>query len=193
MSIAHALFTTSQCQLFRWLFGEPQRSFHLRELSRLTGLGSASLQRELRKLVTAGLLRVEQVGNQRRFTANPESPVFEELISLVRKTLGIAPMLAEALAPLAGQIRLAFIYGSIAKGSEHAGSDVDVMLVGEGLTLSAVLACVLPLEPGIRRKINPGIYTHEEYQRRRAEPDSFINRVLAQPTVPLFGAPNGDN
>ena len=193
MSIAHALFTTSQCQLFRWLFGEPQRSFHLRELSRLTGLGSASLQRELRKLVTAGLLRVEQVGNQRRFTANPDSPVFEDLISLVRKTLGIAPMLAEALAPLAGQIRLAFIYGSIAKGSEHAGSDVDVMIVGENLTLSAVLACVLPLEPGIRRKISPVIYTHEEYQRRRAEADSFINRVLAQATVPLLGAPNGDN
>lgn len=193
MSIAHALFATSQCQLFRWLFGEPQRSFHLRELSRLTGLGSASLQRELRRLVTAGLLRVEQVGNQRRFTANPDSPVFEELITLVRKTLGIAPMLAEALAPLAGQIRLAFIYGSIAKGSEHAGSDVDVMIVGENLTLSAVLACVLPLEPGIRRKISPSIYTHEEYQRRRAEPDSFINRVLAQATVPLLGAPNGDN
>ena len=193
MSIAHALFTTSQCQLFRWLFGQPQRSFHLRELSRLTGLGSASLQRELRKLVTAGLLRAEQVGNQRRFTANPDSPVFEELINLVRKTLGIAPMLAEALAPLAGQIRFAFIYGSIAKGSEHAGSDVDVMIVGEDLTLSGVLECLLPLEPSIRRKISPSIYTHEEYQRRRAEPDSFINRVLAQATVPLLGAPEGYN
>lgn len=193
MSIAEALFTSSQCHLFRWLFGEPQRSFHLRELSRLTGLGSASLQRELRKLVTAGLLRAEQVGNQRRFTANPDSPVFEELVALVRKTLGIAPMLAEALAPLAGQIRTAFIYGSIAKGAEHAASDVDVMIVGEDLTLSAVLECLLPLEPSIRRKISPSIYTHEEYQRRRAAPDSFINRVLAQATVPLLGAPEGYN
>jgi len=74
----------------------------LRELSRLAGLGSASLQRELRKLLAAGLLRVEQVGNQRRYTANPNSPVFEELKSLVRKTLGVAPMVADALAPLAG-------------------------------------------------------------------------------------------
>jgi len=143
MSIAHALFSASQCQLLSWLFGHPDRSFHLRELSRLAGLGSASLQRELRKLLAAGLLRVEQVGNQRRYTANPDSPVFEELKSLVRKTLGVAPMVADALAPLAGQIHTAYIYGSIAKGTEHAESDVDVMIVAEGLALTEGLSGIL--------------------------------------------------
>jgi len=188
MSIAHSLFSASQCQLLSWLFGHPDRSFHLRELSRLAGLGSASLQRELRKLLAAGLLRVEQVGNQRRYTANPDSPVFEELKSLVRKTLGVAPIVADALAPLAGQIRTAYIYGSIAKGTEHAESDVDVMIVAEGLALTAVLDCLMPIEPHLRRKLNPTVYTPAEYARRRAEPDSFINRVLAQPTLPLLGA-----
>jgi predicted nucleotidyltransferase len=188
MSIAHSLFSASQCQLLSWLFGHPERSFHLRELSRLAGLGSASLQRELRKLLAAGLLRVEQVGNQRRYTANPDSPVFEELKSLVRKTLGVAPMVAEALAPLAGQIRTAYIYGSIAKGTEHAESDVDVMIVAEGLALTAVLDCLMPIEPHLRRKLTPTVYTPAAYARRRAEPDSFINRVLAQPTLPLLGA-----
>ncbi len=188
MSIAHALFSASQCQLLSWLFGHPERSFHLRELSRLAGLGSASLQRELRKLLAAGLLRVEQVGNQRRYTANPNSPVFEELKSLVRKTLGVAPMVADALAPLAGQIHTAYIYGSIAKGTEHADSDVDVMIVAEGLALTDVLDCLMPIEPHLRRKLNPTVYTPAEYARRCAEPDSFINRVLAQPTLTLLGA-----
>jgi len=187
MSIAHSLFSASQCQLLSWLFGHPDRSFHLRELSRLSGLGSASLQRELRKLLAAGLLREEQVGNQRRFTANPDSPVFEEMVSLVRKTLGVAPMVADALAPLAAQIQTAYIYGSIAKGTEHANSDVDVMIVSEGLALTDVLDCLVPLEPRLRRTLNPTVYTPDEYARRRAEPDSFINRVLAQPTLPLLG------
>ena len=188
MSIAHALFSASQCQLLSWLFGHPERSFHLRELSRLAGLGSASLQRELRKLLAAGLLRGEQVGNQRRFTANPDSPVFEEMVSLVRKTLGVAPLVADALAPLSAQIQTAYIYGSIAKGTEHANSDVDVMIVGEGVALIDVLDCLMPLEPRLRRKLNPTVYTPDEYACRRAEADSFINRVLAQPTLPLLGA-----
>ena len=188
MSIAHALFSASQCQLLSWLFGHPERSFHLRELSRLAGLGSASLQRELRKLLAAGLLREEQVGNQRRFTANPDSPVFEEMVSLVRKTLGVAPLVADALAPLSAQIQTAYIYGSLAKGTEHANSDVDVMIVGEGVALIDALDCLMPLEPRLRRKLNPTVYTPDEYARRRAESDSFINRVLAQPTLPLLGA-----
>ena len=171
----------------RWLYGQPERRFHLSELKRLTRLGSASLQRELNRLVVADLAHSERIGHLRCFSANPKSPVFTELESLVRKTLGIEAVLREALAPLQPDLHVALIYGSIAKQSETAASDVDLLLVGDLLSLSRVLDVLLPVESELGRKINPNVYTPEEFVRRRAEPDSFINRVLAQPIIPLIG------
>jgi predicted nucleotidyltransferase len=187
MSIVGALLSDSQSRLFRWLFGQPERSFHLSELRRLTGLGSASLQRELNRLTEAGVLRSERVGNQRRFQANAESPVFGELVGLTRKTMGAQPLLREALAPLQSRIELAFIYGSVAKGTDTAKSDVDVMLVGKDLLLSDVFPLIEPAEQQLGRKINATCLSPLEFRRRRAERDSFVNRVLAQPTLPLIG------
>ena len=187
MALADALFSNSQSRVFRWVFGQPQRSYHLSELRRLTGLGSASLQRELNRLADAGLVRSERVGNLRRFQANVESPVYPQLIALTQKTLGIEPMLREALSPLAPKLERAFIYGSVAKGTETGKSDVDVMLVGKSLLLSKVLELLLPLETQLGRKINPTCLSPTEFKRRRAERDSFVARVLAQPMLPLLG------
>lgn len=187
MSIATALFSDSQCRVFRWLFGQPNREFHLSELRRLTGLGSASLQRELNRLADAGLVGSERVGNLRRFRANPQSPVYSELLTLTRKTLGAEPILREALLPLVPALKGAWIYGSVAKLTDTAQSDIDVMLVGENLILGNILELLMPLEAPLGRKINPSCYTPAEFERRRAEPDSFVSRVLAQPLVPLIG------
>lgn len=187
MSIATALFSDSQVRLFRWLFGQPERSFHLSELRRLTELGSASLQRELNRLTDAGLIRSERVGNLRRFQANPDNPVYAELLALTRKTLGAAPLLREALQPIAVRLTTAYIYGSVARQTDSADSDIDLMLVGEDLSLNEILPLLLPLESQLGRKINPNCYTPAEYAKRLADPDSFVNRVLAQPTLPLIG------
>ena len=187
MSIATALFSDSQSRVLRWLFGQPERGFHLSELRRLTGLGSASLQRELNRLADAGLVNADRVGNLRRFQANDKSPVYAELLALTRKTLGVEPMLREALEPLTPDLKTALIYGSVAKQSDTAKSDIDVMLVGEKLTLAKVLKVLVPLEPQLGRKINPTLYTPAEFKRRRAERDSFVNRVLAQPVLALIG------
>src|SRR5688572_8098222 len=191
MSIAAALFSDSQSRVFRWVFGQPERSYHLNELRRLTGLGSASLQRELGKLTTAGLVRSEKVGNLRVFQANTESPVYEELAGLTRKTLGAQPLLQDALAPIEANLDLAFIYGSVAKGADTAASDVDVMLVGKDLRLSEILELLIPVESQLGRKINPTLFTPAEYKRRRGQKGSFLNRVLAQPVIPLIGEPLG--
>ena len=180
-------FSDRQARLFCCLFGQPERSYHLSELRRLTGLGSASLQRELNRLVDAGLVRSERVGNLRRFQANPQSPVYTELVSMTRKTLGAVPLLREALEPIAARLDTAFIYGSVAKQTDTAQSDIDLMLVGEDLSLNEILTLLLPLETQLGRKINPNCYTQSEYARRIAEPDSFVNRVLAQPILPLIG------
>ena len=187
MSISSALFSDSQATVLQWLFGQPARSYHLSELRRLTALGSASLQRELNRLADAGLVNSERVGNLRRFQANPQSPVYQELVSLVRKTLGVVPLLRQALQPLAGRLSKAFIYGSVARQTDTAGSDVDLLLVGENLSLNEILNLLLPLEAQLGRKINPNCYTPMEYAKRVAEPDSFVNRVLAQVTLPLIG------
>jgi predicted nucleotidyltransferase len=187
MSIASALFSDSQSRVYRWLFGQPEREFHLSELRRLTGLGSASLQRELNRLATAGLVRSDRVGNLRRFRANPQSPVYTELVNLTRKSLGAEPLLRDALQSLAPDLQAAWIYGSYAKQADTAQSDIDVMLIGDNLLLSKVLKLLAPQEAQLGRKVNPMCYTPDEFRRRRAEPDSFVNRVLSQPILPLIG------
>jgi len=180
MSISSALFTDSQSRLYVWLFGQPDRAYHLNELRRLTGLGSASLQRELNRLATAGLVDAQALGNLRRFQANP-------LVALTRKTLGTVPVLRDALQPLQPNLQSAWVYGSVAKQTDTASSDIDVMLVGNDLLLSQVLAALEPAEAQLGRKINPSCYSPQEFERRRAEPDSFVNRVLSQPTLSLIG------
>ena len=187
MNIGSALFTESQSRLYVWLFGQPERAFHLNELRRLTGLGSASLQRELKRLTEAGLIDAETVGNLRRFQANPQSPVYAELLALTRKALGMMPLLREALQPLQPGLLSAWVYGSVAKQTDTARSDIDVMLVGTDLLLSQVLARLEPAEALLGRRINPSCYTPDEFERRRAEPDSFVNRVLLQPVLQLTG------
>lgn len=108
-------------------------------------------------------------------------------MSLARKTLGAEPLLREALQALLPRLRAAWIYGSVAKQTDTARSDIDLMLVGDDLRLAEVLELLLPLEAELGRKINPTCYTPAEYERRRGEPDSFVNRVLAQPVLPLIG------
>jgi predicted nucleotidyltransferase len=187
MSIASSLFTDSQARIFPWLFGQPGRIYHLSELRRLTGLGSASLQRELNRLSGAGLIHSERFGNLRQFKANRQSLVFEELHGLIQKTMGAQPLLRDALLPLESRLRGAWIFGSVAKQTDSAHSDIDVMIVGENILLSEVLERLIPLEARLCRKVNPSCYTSAEFERRRNEPDSFVNRVLAQPVLPLFG------
>ena len=187
MSIAAALFSDSQARVLPWLFGQPERSYHLSELRRLTGLGSASLQRELNRLAEAGLVFSERIGNLRRFQANPQSPVFRELVDLTRKTLGVEPLLREALSALVPDLQAAWVFGSVAKQTDTAQSDIDLMLIGENLLLDHVLEILVPLQTHLGRKINSTCYTPADFERRRAEPDSFVNRVLAQPILPLIG------
>ena len=187
MSISTALFSEGQSRVYRWVFGEPGREFHLNELLRLTGLGSATLQRELNALADAGLVLSERVGNLRRIRANPHSPVFNELVALTRKTLGAQPLLRDALQALGPDVEAAWIYGSYAKQTDTANSDIDVMIVGSTLTLARVIEVLLPVEPLLGRKVNPVLYTRAEFNQRRAEADSFVNRVLAQPLLPLIG------
>jgi predicted nucleotidyltransferase len=182
-----ALFTPPQSKVLGWLFGQPERWYHIQELIRLTSLASASLQREIKRLHTAGLVVEERIGNLRRVKANPNSPVFTDLSNLVRKTMGAIPAVAEALKPLASQIHVALVFGSIAKGTEHLGSDVDVLLVSDTVQLSEALELLLPLEAQLARRIEVKLYTISEFSARRAEAGSVVQRILAGPIAMLHG------
>ena len=187
MSLKDAIFTDSQAKVYLWIFGQPERSYHLSELRRLTGLGSASLQREINRLVAAGLANSTLKGNQRQISANRQSPLFKELSDLTRKVMGAAALLTEALLPIEQKIEVAFLYGSFAKQSDHAESDIDIMIIGSDLRLGDVLEHLLPAEEMLCRKVNPTCYTVNEFKKRLGDTDSFVNKVLSQPTIPLFG------
>lgn len=187
MSLAKALFTPSQAKLFEWLFGQPERSFHIQELRRLTQLASESVQREVLRLHAAGLVVEERIGNLRRIRANAASPVYAELVGIVRKTMGAGPQLCHALNPLSQQLHVALVFGSVAAGKEHAGSDIDLLLVSDSLSISDVLAVVLPLEERLGRRIEPKLYTRGEFEARKIEAGSVVARILAQPYDLLLG------
>lgn len=187
MSLKDAVFTNSQAKVYLWIFGQPERSYHLSELRRLTGLGSASLQREINRLVVAGLANSTLKGNQRQISANRQSPLFKELSDLTRKVMGAAALLTEALLPIERKIEVAFLYGSVAKQTDNAESDIDIIIVGSDLTLSELLDQLLPVEEMLCRKVNPTCYTVGEFKKRLSDTDSFVNKVLSQPIIQLFG------
>ena len=187
-SLSYALFTATQRRVLSCLFGQPGRSYTMTELIHKTRAGSGAVQREIARLAGSGLLRVEHVGKQKHYSANPASPIHDELVGIVRKTFGLADPLREALAPLADRIRLAFIYGSVAKGSDTAASDIDLLLVSDALTYADVMAALDPLMQQLGRDINPTIYTRDQWHHRRDAGNSFAARMLQQPKLWLLGS-----
>jgi predicted nucleotidyltransferase len=178
-SLADALFTTTQQRVLALIFGQPRRSFYASELIERTGSGSGAVQRELKRLASSGLVTVRRIGNQKHYQANPESPVFEELSSLVKKTVALAAPVREALMSLADRIDLAILYGSVAKGTDTASSDIDILIVGDGLTLEDIYAALAPVEADLERKISPALYTRKEFSDRKAARNPFLVRVLS--------------
>ena len=186
-SLSGALFTATQQRVLACLFGESGRSYAVNELIQATGAGSGAVQRELARLAGSGLLTVEHVGNQKRYRANPDAPIHDELVSIVRKTFGLAEPLREALAPLSDRIHAAFLYGSIAKGSDTARSDIDLMVIADDLAYAEIMLALHPVAERLGRPINPTVYARDELRSRLDAGNSFVGRVLQQPRQWLIG------
>lgn len=187
ISLSDALFSATQQKVLSLLYGKPSQSFYANEIGRWAQVGKGSLMRELERLHAAGILTLSRQGNQTHYQANPQCPIYAELLGIVRKTFGIAEQLRAALMPLAEQVEWAFVYGSIAKGSDHSGSDVDVMLIGENLSYSDVMECLLPLEEQLGRTINPTLHTLADWQAKKAAGNAFVVRVEQQEKIDLIG------
>jgi predicted nucleotidyltransferase len=189
-SLADALFTTTQQRVLALLFGQPSRSFFASELIELTASGSGAVQRELKRLVSSGLLTVRRIGKQKHYQANPDSPVFAELRGLVLKTVAMVEPIRQALEPLASQIALTLLYGSVAKGTDTAASDIDLLIVADQLTLEDLYSALAPVEKDLDRKISPTLYTSKEFADRKAAGNAFLTRVLAGEHLVLIGTDN---
>lgn len=188
LSEAAALFSSTQQRVLALLFGQPERTFFATEIIDRVSKGSGAVQRELKKLSESGLVTVSRVGNQKHYQANPESPIYGELCSLIRKTVGFAEPLRDALSAAERDISLALVYGSFARGEATAASDIDLLLVSDALTLEEVYRLLATAEERLGRTINPTLYTSGEFQSRLRNDKPFLRRVLAGETIVLIGS-----
>lgn len=186
-SVADALFTATQQRVLSLLFGQPERSFFTRELIDLAGSGRGAVQRELARLQASGLIVQTVLGNQKHYRANANAPIFAELRAIVVKMLGPADTLRQALAPLADAVQLALLYGSVAKRSDTAHSDFDLLLVSDTLTLEQVYAALAPAEQALGRAVSPTLYTQAEFRKRLEQHNPFLTKLLAGETIALIG------
>lgn len=188
-ALSSVLFKDYRRRVLGLLLLHPGETFHVREIARLTGTVAGTLNRELAKLAIAGVLVKNSVGNQVRYSANPDCPIIDELTSILRKTSGIVDVLADALLPLAEKISVAFVFGSMASGKENAGSDVDVLVIGN-VSFAEVAKALYGTQESLRREVNPKVFRQKEWMQMREINDLFIKEVLSKPKLFIVGGEN---
>lgn len=181
------LFGGYRRQVLGLLLLRPDDSLYVRQIARLTGVPPGSLHRELQSLASAGILLREPAGNQVRYRANREHPIHAELAEIFRKTAGLADLLREALSPLGEHITTAFVFGSMAKGTAAASSDVDLCVIGN-VSLSQVVGVLAPLHERLGRIVNPVVMTAAEFQSQHASGDRFVSRLVKEPKLYVIGS-----
>ncbi len=186
-TIGEALYGKTRQAVLSLFFGQPDRRFLQKEVIKRIGLGSGTVQRELERLSRAEILVRTTEGRQTYYQANHRCPVFEELRGLVRKTFGVTQVLQQALEPIANRIDVAFIFGSVASGTERSESDLDLMVVANDVTLSDLIPAVRETERELGREVNPSVYTPKEFSRRLAERQNFLSNVVEGPKLFLIG------
>ncbi|NDY96264.1 nucleotidyltransferase domain-containing protein [Wenzhouxiangella limi] len=185
-ALAEALFTTTQRRLLALLYGEPDRSYYLKEILRAAGMGVGTVKRELSRMVEAGMVSQTKRGNQHHYQANKSCPIYPELAGLVMKTIGLAEALRRALSPLADRIEWAFIFGSVANGKASVGSDVDLLVIGD-LKYDELSLALYPAQEAIGREINPKLYRPDEWAALSKSGNSFIENILSNARIDLIG------
>ena len=187
VSIPDALFTQTQQRVLSMLFGNAARSYYASEIIGRAQIGSGAVQRELARLEASGLITSERIGNQKHYRANERSPVFHPLRELVLRTTGLADVLREALTPLAHELVVAFVFGSIARREDTASSDIDLFVVSDSLTLADLFGTLEGARRQLGREINPIVHTRTEVAALRRKKNSFIERVMEQPKIWIYG------
>jgi predicted nucleotidyltransferase len=187
-SLSSALFSNVQKRVLGVIFGQPERSFYTSEIMRKVRSGTGAVERELTRLKDSGLVSVQRIGNQKHYRANADSPIFEELRSLVRKTVALTEPLKESLEPVAKTIDAAFIFGSFAKGTDTAASDIDLMVVGDDLDYAGLFSAALDAETKLGRKVSPTLLSRNDWIKKSNDPGSFVSKVRKLPKIFVIGS-----
>ena len=188
LSLSSALFSGVQQRVLALIFGHPQRSFYTSEIIRNVHSGRGAVERELARLEQTGLVSIQRVGNQKHYHANHESPIFNELRGIILKTAGLIEPLKQSLALYREKIKVAFVYGSIAKGTDTARSDIDLMVIGDDLTYAELFAGLQKAETILQRSINPTFLSFDDWCNKLRTKDSVIAKIAAQPKLFIFGS-----
>jgi predicted nucleotidyltransferase len=185
-NLSTALFGRTRRTILALLYSHPDEPHYLRQLVRSAGLGIGAVQREVKRLTEAGILRRTVRGHQVYYQANPECPLFRELKSLVVKTAGVGDILRDALASLAGRIRVAFIYGSVGRSEQRSSSDVDLMVIGD-VSFGEVVSALGAAQEILGREINPTVYSPTEFRSKLKASHHFLSSVLKNEKVFVIG------
>jgi predicted nucleotidyltransferase len=169
------------------LFGKPDRSHYTNEIVRYADAGIGTVQRELHRLESSGLITARKIGNQKHYQANRAAAIFEELRGIVIKTVGLADVLREAVLSLQEQVDLAFIFGSIAQGKERITSDIDVMVIGDA-SFEDTVGAFYPTQESLGRDVNPVVMTASEFSSKSLQGDRFVSRIVKEPKIFLKGS-----
>ena len=183
------LFSEYRRRVLGLLLLHPDERYHVREIARLTSTTAGTLHRELSKLAKANVLLRELSGNQVYYQANRNLPIYPELTSILKKTSGLVDVLFDSLAPLAEKIEVACVFGSVAKGTENLGSDVDVLVIGD-IDFTEIVTTLYSAQTTLGREINPKIYSREQWKASLQKQELFIQENLNNPKLFIMGAEN---
>jgi predicted nucleotidyltransferase len=182
---AELLSSRARAEIFRLLFNGTGDELHVREIERRSGLNDSTLRQELRKLVRLDLVQSRRDSNRVYYRAKTESPLYPEIRNLVLKTSGLSDVLKSVLTDK--RIRVAFVFGSIARGEEKAGSDVDLMVIGQ-LGLRDLSRLLSGIEEKIGREVNPHVLREEEFRKRIRAKEHFVSSVMETPKIFIIGS-----
>lgn len=187
--LCNGLFGKTRQAVLALLYGRADSSFYTKQVLDAVKIGRGAVQRELKNLTDTGIITREVQGRQVYYRANEKCPIFNEFISIVRKTFGVADVIRQSLGTVADKIRVAFIFGSVAKRTENRFSDIDLLVVGN-ITFGEVVDLLSPAEATLNRELNPVVYTLAEFNRRLSENHYFISDILSGDKIFVVGDEN---
>lgn len=185
--LLNALFSETRQGILAATLMHPERWWYLSDLARHLRLRPSSLQRDLARLVEAGILRRRNEGNLVYFKADPTCPIFPELRGMLKKTAGLVDVLRDALQPFGERVATVFVYGSIARAEETPASDIDLMIIGQ-VGLAELAEPLSKAEQDLGRPINPTVYTREEFAEKTRLRHHFINNVIQREKLFVVGS-----
>lgn len=186
--VSDALFSKVQQRVLALLFAQPERSFYTSEILRHVDSGVGAVDRELNRLQRCGLVTAEWVGNQKHYRANKEAPVFEDLRGLLEKTVNVTEPLKRSFGRHANGIRSAFVFGSVAKGSDTADSDIDILVIGDDLNYSDLYTAAQEAELTLKRPVHPLFMSSQDWQRHASDDGSVMNKISQSPKLFFIGS-----